>query len=416
MPADPFDALTDLFLGEVSPNHARAPREPSPPARPAAARSAREPSNAGTGVAAPVERLILGHLPVMAGAWLSQYARATADVLGRPVALAHPQEGRRRVEIVEPSGAARRPIPHAGTFDEAIRVARTVCGVVLLAGEEAGLRPDRCTLLTSGDEAGIVASYQLLKSLGPAIAGVPVGACIAGMTGEPAQRAFRRLAEASDNFLGMPLEQRPSLARIESSRASVCLYDAQTADEPPAAIWPASAPASATEAATPPAPTPAPAPSVPPPFPLPYDEPRRAARTEPTPAPRNPGTAGTGGSGVIELCSLIDGLTPLPARCPSAQRVEFAKGPDGRLHLLARLSDDLAAVESLLAARAWARLNGALLALASPGLDPGEAPEMHLFVSDAPSGRRLAETELRVHAIAPAAAVVRSGWAVMPLN
>ena len=25
MPADPFDALTDLFLGEVSPNHARAP-------------------------------------------------------------------------------------------------------------------------------------------------------------------------------------------------------------------------------------------------------------------------------------------------------------------------------------------------------------------------------------------------------
>ncbi|MBL8991576.1 MAG: hypothetical protein JNJ48_08360, partial [Phycisphaerae bacterium] len=266
----------------------------------------------------------------------------------------------------------------------------------------------------SGDEAGIVASYPLLKSMSAALNGAPVGACIAGATGEPALRAHRRLAEAADNFLGMPLEQRPPLARIESSRASVCLYDERTADEPqPARSQPSGAEAVPIAAASEPAepPAPGPRPSTPPSLPRPYDEPRRSAR-EAAVAP--PPVASI--DGAAPLSAFIDGLTPLPLRCPRAGRVEFARGPDGRLHLLTRLSDDLAAVESLVAARAWAQANGAVLALAAPGLDVGEPPELHLFVSDAPSCRRLAETELRVHAIAPAAAVVRSGWAVIPLN
>ena len=149
-PDEPFDALTDLFLGEVNgvrnANAAR-PAQAAPPAEGPALRLAIDDSEdeyqlappwapapaaqeggVATRPAAPVltmadareecqatpiadtvpppvrmpvlELLVLGNLPVLAGAWANQYVREIAEAAGKPVAYLRIQGGFVGLELV----------------------------------------------------------------------------------------------------------------------------------------------------------------------------------------------------------------------------------------------------------------------------------------------------------------------------
>ena len=179
--SDPFDALADLFLGELGrvAAHDVAVGLVPGPVVPAAAHPASHPAElgaelAGAGPSRPrltlvkpaaepsagddaepvagvdragglrvipeaagmpaeppvtaepaalpgpmIEALVLGHLPVLASAWAARYVRHAAEQEGRPVGLIRLAGGQVRVELVAPPGSAAPEVERAGSLHEA---------------------------------------------------------------------------------------------------------------------------------------------------------------------------------------------------------------------------------------------------------------------------------------------------------
>lgn len=441
MPNDPFDALTDLFLGELSPAHAAAPREPSPAARvrttPAVARGGaplRQVPLTGAAIdrASVIEVVLCGHLPAMPGAWLSQYARNRADQAGAPVALIREGEGQLRIELHDPAGTPVRPAIRTNYAQGAVARAVRDCGTVLVAARTAAaagrMRPKAITLLSGGDEAAIVHAYQCLKDLAASVGELGIGArlavVVAGCSGAAAEQARRRLVDAAENFLGVSLEPGGVLARLESSRPGTTLYEGAFDGDLGALVL---------EAEMAPAPGPAAPPQTPAPAPHPvepwYEEPRRAERCEgasntpertglplPRPRPETGVDAADAELGGPRLLDFLPGMTAVEFRCPSAPLVELGRDAGGRLHALAR---GAAQLSQLLAAAAWCEANSGLLARINAIDSAAPAPGgvvTHLFTDDRECLRTLSATGVRLHTLARAEVVVRQGWASCPVN
>src|SRR5690606_9778290 len=93
--ADPYDALADLFLGDV-PNGAASRTSAQPePERPAP-RLTDEPRQGKP----LIECVVLGHLPVLGAPWASQYARTLAESTGAAVGVATLRGGHLTIEVV----------------------------------------------------------------------------------------------------------------------------------------------------------------------------------------------------------------------------------------------------------------------------------------------------------------------------
>jgi hypothetical protein len=123
-------------------------------------------------------------------------------------------------------------------------------------------------------------------------------------------------------------------------------------------------------------------------------------------------------SPLTTLSSHLPELKPVALRCPYADGIEIALDAAGSLHLLARSTSESAddtALAALLVASSWAESHGALLAPALGGRI-GERPTLHLFTDRPKKSRRLLETNLRVHLLAPIAIDGRSGWFCTELN
>ncbi|MFM2164918.1 MAG: hypothetical protein RL325_1355 [Planctomycetota bacterium] len=78
------------------------------------------------------------------------------------------------------------------------------------------------------------------------------------------------------------------------------------------------------------------------------------------------------------LVPFVDGLARVDHAAPRCERIEFAVGSDGRLHLVCRIAD----LRMLERARAWLRENGALFRRAFPEIAAGEDPAVDVFVED----------------------------------
>lgn len=223
-----FDALTDLFLGEIGgrggpkadlgADTAPAPENDRPKLRlrretdddvlvaaplavPVVAAAARTieptliddiplpgvptfapaagPIPAPTPIGDPiVECIVLGHLPVLGAAWASQYVREVAQAAGRPVAVLRVQAGYASVELIGARVEHVRRIPHAApTAEAAVRTARTITDRWIVRcdpGDEIDLAARSAvrmiTLLTGGDEAARVGAYASIKSLAERLA------------------------------------------------------------------------------------------------------------------------------------------------------------------------------------------------------------------------------------------------------
>lgn len=389
--ADPYDALADLFLGGPAPVMERPQRgEWSGDNRIQRERAPAE-----------IECLVMGHLPVLGSPWASQYTRCLAESLGAPVGYVQVRDGHATVEVV---GAAPGLEASAGSgLAGAISAAAGVVSRWVVRVDEAGeagaaSNPavGTLTLLTAGDQASVVGSYvavkRVLESSGCEHKSVRIS--IMAAAPEAADAAYGRLAEAVRSFTGRPVQRAPGAARIGASGPSTVLYSGPTGVDLEELLGML---ANAEAAA-----------------PVPMGEPARPAPAS-APSSSPPGAAAaaqTAPSEEPDLAGLLGGLSALEVRCPYAPEVQLAADASGGLHLLTR--HEPRGTEALATAEAWARAHAGLLAAA--GVSGAAAPVRHLLVGDARDARRLLETDLRVHLLAPVEAAGGTVWFCRPLN
>lgn len=408
---DAFDDLADMFLGQMGTVHAHdAAVGAMPLARPGqrppddrapitpAERSAAAPklTLVSTGVIddehrAPhadppcVESLVLGHLPVMASAWAGQYVKHIAERTQAPVAMVRLHEAGARIELHVPSGL--RPDVRVGSsFDVALSNIHALARRVVIVApachemETVGATGvSRVTLLTSGDEAGIVAAYGLVKTVSAKLRESrqiePQSVLRAAVMGAPPSRAdyvLRRLQETTRSFLGFELKSDVCIARVGVGSPGLVLFDgplhvtiedlvamvglgpvqviensanapsevtssgaavqaeASHSSQPePAAMFAANKLGMHKIGSTSPVVDSAPHPARP----IPSADPRPLE--SPIPQPRGPigriDRAAAATRPVVAepraLAAFIDGLEPIVVRCPYAEEIELAIGP-----------------------------------------------------------------------------------------
>ena len=281
-----FDALADLFLGEAEPTPVAGPAGGAS-TRAAGAMANRDEVVAPVVVAAEarahrtqlvprIEAVLLGHLPVAAAAWATQYARTRASELGQPVALARLSGQWLSIRVITPrhvrpdggedskgmtldaqhaDAAASFAMPAAASAGScAMRAAGALAGRVgaillcTVTGDEHRLIGQNhlhdVTLVTGADEASTVAAYRVIKSMasspvsGQANAAFAYGSAsgkrawrpnfrlmIAGAEASQAGSVWRRLAEASRTFLAVELELAGTMPRIVGGGTAVDVFD-----------------------------------------------------------------------------------------------------------------------------------------------------------------------------------------------
>lgn len=449
------DALAELFLGDAA--FAPAPMDlRGPGTGPTPTSSTRHPAETergrfeGTAVRAAtrspadeaeegrplVELVILGHLPVRASLWVRQYACLSARKRSETVALVRAAGGSVAIDVI--TGHDTVQIEPVDDVETGVTIARHAAARVVLRVDEtaepellehAGL--DEVTILTGADEAAVVASYRLIKTLASALddrldpeCGPRLRVAVMGNPGPEIEAARQKIAKACKAFLDRPIEILDASGRIDATgTVTVCRSDETHAAEYALGmlLGGQTSPAPAARAAA---------------LRLTEDAPAEdAATSHPVvvvTTPRAPVEA-PAADRIVEpkitrlrepLACLIEGLRPIEARCPAAPSVELACDDDGRLHAVT--TDDHGAghgVAALLTASAWARANLALLiraeaGVAMPSNDPRDHHDtpLHLLTRRPSAARSVLETDVIVYALA---SVIAGGEEIMvatPLN
>lgn len=443
--SDPFDTLADLFLGPpvrieaTSPaplrlvgdnppathperpaprETPRAPQRPSPLPVPLPVPPDHDGSAIGSSTrnTVEIEGLVLGHLPIFASAWATQYAKHVAETTRAPVAFLRFAGDRASLDMYFSGPASDPVVTRAASLAEAITLAsaRAPRWIVRLPDacepDLADGAVDVLTLLTGADEAAVVACYRTLKSLSSGRTD-PTAEDVAGpdlwrvavMGSDPVKsaQAGAKVRRAAEAFLEASLDISACIARIGA------LKSAQLFDGPATLPWrdaldlirstPQIAPPPRTPTPPPGHTESKPAPSsshAPPPRvevrPFARDPTRFEARSVPPPPPSV--------SPPPVDAPAIAGLRPSAARCPACPSILLASDAEGRLHLIAPL-DSPDAVAALLTVSAWAREHAALLSLADPSLRHTLDPTLHYLTTEPASVRRLLDTSIRVHAV-----------------
>lgn len=260
--SDEFDSLTELFLGEVCAPHAQARAEstaaagtvshaatpPAPDTHPGPAwppkhtGAARQPGESASAAdSAPIiEVLVIGHVPVLAAAWASQYVREVVRASGRPAAFLRVHDDHTSVVVVFPVESHAVPPEQASSLDDALRdiAALTTRWIIQTdAVGEAQLAADPCisliTLLTGADEAARVAGYGAVKRLSEHLPPVSasgespaahIRVATVGVAPEVAGSAGQRIVEAVRHFLGRDAQQAACSPKIRASRAASMVF------------------------------------------------------------------------------------------------------------------------------------------------------------------------------------------------
>lgn len=431
---DAYDALAELFLGDGAGKGKAAtggvPAAGAPAMQSSAAREQALPARAAT-----VEGLILGHLPVLATAWATQYARNLAAMTGGAVALIRIRPGEASVDLIGDGAEAVTP---AGSLEDAVRAAAPMARAWLVRVDETseprlpelwGL--DVVTLLTGADEAAVVASYQTMKHLFKPLEDEPQGPeirlAIMGATAKKAAESAAKLERAAGAFLRRKVSVVGCIAKISGGKMSTIYRGtpAGSVEEVLTKLVPLirSMPrpvARSAAAVEPRAPVmhPGPAESEP------VAKPDVGSVAVPTASASRLGHAAPQrGDASALLASHVRGLTALQAMCPYAPRVQVAADHSGTVHLLARTDEGLDASDAmgqLLTAGAWASMHASVLGLAAKAdgarVEAGHRPVLHLFTGDAKMVRYLGDAEVRLHLLARVEVGGQGGWCCADLN
>ncbi|HYE62146.1 MAG TPA: hypothetical protein VD997_09125 [Phycisphaerales bacterium] len=453
-----YDALADLFLADeplarpaaIGPRlklasdeaEAKLDKKPEPTK---SSNGTTDSSSRAPGVV--IEGVLAGHLPVLASAWITQYARHLADTDDQPVALLRLVSGQAVLDLILPTGH-KIPADISTAPGEkltavlarmAARFRRWVIRVDEPSESDFFQQPHLAgiAILTGGDDPAIVSTFQAIKGLSHDLTDTApaVHLVIMGATDARAELAESRLRRAASQFLRRDLPAATRIPRISSSLA-VQLYRAPTTTtiaEVIAALRAApAAPKPLPEAgvgvgssdarpATPinkqpvVIPTIQPAPASIAPAQVPHSStPPLLHSTSPTPH-----TASRVGPLAVVSDPLLSQLhlTPLTITCPYAPSIRMAADAQGRLHLLAL--DDIDPSDGaarLLTAASWANDHAPLLVAAAPALKSAADPALHVLTNDAKLVRPLLDTGLRLHAITRVEVGGQSITAVIALN
>lgn len=387
-----------------------------------------------------IEALVVGHLPVRTGLWLSQYAATVAREERRTVGMIRLTEVESRFDLYG-IDTDDRP-EECESIEEAISRALPHCRRwMILVGDldvPSLLRsPDvrSLTLLAGGNEAAIVDAYRTIKSLVANVRSLrgespmedaedasrmpAVRLAIMGADRERAEAVAARLRDASRAFLGREIELAPGVSSMTPTGAAPIFRGRTTLGAEEILRMLRREPA--------PEPTPIDDETSPPEVVIrpiattqrveshnghdaTNDQPERPAARESCRPTRG---AWPGG-----LAAHVPGLVALEIPYPDDPAVEFAIDEQGRLHVLRyEAGESGSAVSSLTAAGGWASRNIALINLAIGGKGPIrlDAPgALHLFTSRPSAVRPLLDADLRLHALAP---VPRDrDWVSLDLN
>lgn len=417
-----------------------------------------------------VEMVVLGHLPVRASLWVRQYACQSARKRSETVGLLRTAGDSVALDLI--TGGERAEIEPIDDIRDAIVVARAAANRFVVRVDEtaepellerAGI--DEVTILTGADEAAIVASYRLIKSLVATLenrldpdASPLLRVAVMGGSGDNIPAACAKIERACLAFLERPIEILDASGRIDASgTTSVCRLDgagisqealdalldrdsvdletgpmpglrladdfdtntdASTEEPPEVVVMPVAgltgagrhafevepkpfAPLKTSEAAVPGVERD----SI-------HGSPGDLVATETRPV------AKLG----LKLPALIENLVPLETRCPQARGVWFASDDIGALHAV--VMDDIDdPVAALVAARAWAMDNLSLLlraesTLAMPSAEPGDESGvgLHLLTGSPARWRGVFDSEVLVYAVASVTVDSRDHLVATPLN
>lgn len=464
-----YDALADLFLGdsELAPKQDTQIQEPKPnesrpsdriapshatksapdrltPNQPVEVRAmdllddvqlridqavneaAKEVSSTNTPVmrqanapALNIEAILLGHLPVRASLWVRQYACSTARREGQVVALIRAASGSTSIDLISPSQPIET-IEFTDLHEALIQVNQLADRVILRVDETT--EPElldrdeinEITILTGADEAAIVASYRLIKTLTNAWesdepTAIPhLRLAVMGATGQQIDDARSKLARAVDAFLDRPIEIIDAAGRIDATGTTnifrdtkthqpICILDELINIESPVPVKTEFAPRAQESLILP-----TPKPEI------------QSNQIESKPITRKP-AANTW------LASLIPDLSLLESRCPFALDVELCVDQQGQLHIIT--GDDFKGpMTRLETVRAWVRDHLPLILRAEPKLamptssDRSSDIGMHLITSDPQLLRGLIDSPVHVYALATATIADESVNIATPVN
>ena len=386
--APDYDALADLFLGDepdapalrLTEEHPTDDHTP-PHADAPAAVSAMSAETA-------VEALVLGHLPVLAGAWAAQHARSLAEETGEPVALLRLSSDTATLQLL---GVRAEPGLEFESFAEAARHARTLCRRWVLrvdATDELDLAgSDAVTslsLLSGADDAAVVAAYRTLKGLDDVLPEDAPALAVRLMGASPAdaETAAEKIHRVTRAFLDREIAFLPPTPQINAGSGTT-LYRGGSDGDLAAALAIITAPA---------------------------DEP--AADPGEHLAEPDAATDELPGDAADDHLAERIGLTVLPLVCPAAPAVAFGADDAGRLHLL---GEGAGTAEELLVAEGWARTNAPVV-LAAAGLAEDAEIVVRVLTDTPARDRGLLDSRFRVDLLREVRVGQDRAWCCVPLN
>ncbi len=175
--------------------------------------------------------LLVGHLPVMGGLWLTQFADRDARTSGT-TALVRVLHGEVELEVLR-AGGRKIDVDAKDGFEPALtKVASTVGRwIFCVFGDAQAQIPaalngiDRVILLTGADDAATVGAYKLLKGFvehaeraGSAVP--PIELCIVGATEAEAREMAEKLDRTTRAFLRANLVVGAALQRMDAVESS----------------------------------------------------------------------------------------------------------------------------------------------------------------------------------------------------
>ncbi len=365
-----------------------------------------------------VEVIVLGHLPVRATLWARQYACGSAKERDEVVALIRAASGSTAIDLI----TGREPERAMGCADiqsalETIhdRADRVVMRVDERLEPELLDRPEvsAITILTGADEAAVVASYRLVKTIDATLddryedpEDAPrLRIAVMGSPRDQAEDAKYKLENAVASFLQRPVEIVIGSGRIDATGTTNIFRDTQSHHASDIIDGLVALEHHAELGQTPKRGS------------SPVVESRELTIDEIVPKPIleqqfaepvKPAREQTSDPDIRDgLCAMLEGIRPIETRCPKAQGVEMGMDADGRLQLIACDADCHAALERLYTAQSWAREHFGLLLRAEPGLmfpsaDPREDSDavMHLISHEPAALRGIYDTPVRMYALA----------------
>lgn len=232
---DPFDELAAMFLTAPQAKAPTAVVNGGAPSKavPGRGLGAERSSSRHASHEPEIELLIVGHLPVRAGLWLTPYADAVGRHRGA-TALLRLDSDEPTLHLLRAAGKAEagttRPMLKPTLLDLASVVDCWIVRAPAGTGMEqcAALPVDRITILTSGDEAAIFAAYQIIKDLAQAgakdesqglesaLRAIPrVGLAVVGVDQQTAIGVVERVNRTTVSFLGVEVSLAMFLPRMD---------------------------------------------------------------------------------------------------------------------------------------------------------------------------------------------------------